>query len=254
MNDPLVVAVVYDLTFEDDVKFTPPSKGVSFPGSDFNIEIEGTKVRLLPINHFSDRQSARAAADRLARSWEVLIGLEVGTTGVRLVHEKTEIVDRNPTPGVIELHSEIEISMGALGAVSLTRGWNRYPTAPDPTFDLTLDAEVIWQRYRMYKEGREPLLSMGYAILTTVKTVAGGEEKALKSHNIDSKVFSKIGDLTANRGDKLSARKFLSKNTPLKPEERAWLEKAIEKLIIQVGRSKSGPPVQRLTMNDLPPL
>ncbi|WP_133248123.1 hypothetical protein [Comamonas sp. JNW] len=254
MNDPHVVAVHYELKFEADVQYKPPLVLEIFQGSEFDIEVEGSKVRMLPKIHFADRQSARTAADRLARNWEVLISLEVGTIGARLVYEWTEIVDRNPTTGVIELHSEMEISLSAFGTASVIRPFNKYPTAPDSTFNLSPDTEFIWLRYKFYKEGREPLLSMAYFVLSAINARAGNQKQAAKDLNIQEEFLKKIGELSSGRGDSLSARKMTKFTVPLEPDERVWLEKAVEKLIIQVGRSWAGSPAQRLTMGDVPPL
>lgn len=254
MNDPHVVAVHYELTFEADVQYRPPQVRETFRGLEFDIEVEGPKVRMLPKSHFADRESARTAADRVARAWEVLIALEVGTLGARLKYENTEIVDRNPTPSVIKLQAEAAVSASAFGSATLIRSLNRYPTAPDNNFDLTPDAEFIWQRYRMFKEGREPLLSMAYFVLTAVETPAGGRKPAAIALNVEEDVLRKIGELSSTRGDSLSARKHASTIVPLKLNEQVWLEKAIEKLIVQVGRSRAGSPRQRLALRDLPPL
>jgi len=254
MNDPHVVAVHYELTFEADVQYRPPQVRETLRGSEFDIEVEGSKVRMLPKSHFADRDSARTAADRVARAWEVLIAFEVGTLGARLKYEKTEIVDRHPSPGIIELQAESFASATVFGSATLIRSLNRYPKAPDSAFELTPDAEFIWQRYRMFKEGREPLLSMAYFVLTAVETPAGGRKPAAKALNVEEELLRKIGELSSTRGDSLSARKHAGSIVPLKSNEHVWLEKAIEKLIVQVGRSRTGPPSQRLTLSDLPPL
>lgn len=254
MNDPHVVAVHYQLVFDDDVQYRPPKLRETFAGPDFDIEVEGPQVRMLPKAHFSDRESARAAADRIARAWEVLIALEVGTLGGRLKYEKTEIIDRDPTPGVIEVQAEAAAFATAFGTATLIRSFNGYPQPPDQTFQLTPDAEFIWQRYRLFKEGREPLLSMAYFVLTAVETPAGGRKPAAIALNTEENVLRKIGELSSTRGDTLSARKHSNSSAPLQPNEQVWLEQAVQKLIIQVGRSRAAPPIERLTLGDLPPL
>lgn len=254
MNDPHVVAVQYELAFEIDVQYEPPESLVTYPGADFDVQLESRRVRFIPKSHFADRESARAASDQVARAWEVSIGLEVETLGARLRYEKTEVIDRNPTPGFIEVHAEGIACSTAFGTLTVTRSLDRYPQPPDPTFKLTPDADFIWQRYRMFKEGREPLLSMAYFVLTAVESPAGGRKRAASALNVDEYILQKLGELSSTRGDSLSARKHANSSVPLQPNEQAWLQRAIEKLIIQVGRSNSGPPGQRLTIGDLPPL
>ena len=254
MNDPHVVALHYELSFASDVDYKPPHSPLSYRRADFDIELGGAHVRFIPKTHFPDRQSARAVCDPLARAWEVMIALEVGTLGVMLQYQKTEIIDRNPTPGVIELHAETFASATTFGTATLIKSFNRYPQAPDSNFLLTPDAEFLWQRYRMFKEGREPLLSMAYFVLTAIESPAGGRKAAAMALNVDESILRKIGELSSTRGDNLSARKLANAITPLQPSERMWLEKSIECLILQVGRSQAGRSQQALTFGDLPNL
>lgn len=254
MNDPHVVALHYELTFGTDVAYQPPQSPIAYQHPSFDIELDGAHVRFIPKAHFGDKEAARAACDPVVRAWEVLIALEVGSLDSHLRYQKTEIIDRNPTPGVIELHVESIASATSFGIATLVRSLNHYPHAPDPAFHLSPDAEFLWHRYRMFKQGREPLLSMAYFVLTAVEAPAGGRKAAATAFNVDENILRKIGELSSTRGDKLSARKHAITVVPLGSDKAAWLQRAVEKLIVQVGRSHAGRPPQALTFADLPTL
>ncbi|WP_156955109.1 hypothetical protein [Polaromonas glacialis] len=221
---------------------------------DFEIIVHGCLVSFLPQSHFVDRDSVRAASDPIARAWELMIALEVGAINAHLKYKNTEIVDRAPTPGVIELHAEAIASATAFGHAMLIQSFKRYPQPPDPSFQFTPDVDFLWQRYCLFKKGREPLLSMAYFVLTMIEIPAGGRRPAATTLNIEEDVLRKIGELTSTRGDRLTARKRSNTELPLEAQEQVWLEAAVKKLILQVGRSAAGPAHTRLSLADLPDL
>ena len=197
--------------------------------------------------HFADRQAARAAVDLIARAWEIMIAFDVGVPDFELNYEKTEVVDRAPTPGTMVVQLEGIAATIVFGRPTVVRSLHRYQGAPDPTFQFTLDVELLWQRFRMYKEGREPILSMAYFALTVIEGLAGGRPPSAIAFNIEEDVLRKIGELSSTRGDSLTARKCPHSEHPLQVNEQAWLEEALKKVILQVGRSGAAPASTRLT-------
>ena len=133
----------------------------------------------------------------------------------------------------------------------ITRG--KYPDPP-VGFHLTPDAESIWLRFRGYKDGREPLLSMAYFCLTLVRSAGGGQSNAAKAFGIGQSVLRKLGDLASNRGDRAVARKAHATSQPLADAEHKWIEATIKQLVLRLCDPPSRYQRAPLTMADLPPL
>lgn len=255
MNDPHVVALSYQLVFGSNVRYEPPQSKVTYARPDFDIELFGGEIRFLPKAHFADRNSAQVACRPLVLAWEVAIALEVGSLDVKLQYKSTEIVDRNPTPGVFHIDAEAAGYAVSFIDANFIRSLRNYPKAPPLDFLLNPESDCIWQRYRMYKEGREPLLSMAYFILSMLEKPRGGRQSAATTLNIDPAILGKIGKLSSTRGDNLSARKHESAlGEALEFHEILWLEKAVENLVIHIGTSPEGRAKKPLLMSDLPAL
>ena len=254
MNDPHVTAVNYELVFEKDFIYAPPPGEITYLVSDFQIAVEGLKVAFRPEKHFADRASARAKADAIVGAWELKLAMDLRTLGVALEYVSTDLVDRAPTPGVIEVQLEATALATVTCAGTLTRTFRDYVPRPDADFIVTPNVESLWQRYRMHKEGKEPLLGMAYFCLTLVRSHAGGLGSASQAFNIELQLLRKIGELTSTRGDMRSARKMSSAVQSLSSVEQSWVDEAVRSIILQVGRSSNGPSSFKLRMAHLPAL
>ena len=114
-------------------------------------------------------------------------------------------------------------------------GMSHYP-APAKHFVLTPNAESLWLRYVGFLEGREPLLSMAYFCLTVLESASGSRGAASKRYRISEKVLRKLGELTATRGDRLSARKATARpQQSLSGAESAWIQSVVKALILRAG-------------------
>jgi hypothetical protein len=210
--------------------------------------------------HVTTSEEARALVDPALRDWEMEIELAKGPGELRFIYENAEIIDRTPpTPGVIRNHVLVTLQDALLvssGTATrhVTRG--KYPDAP-VGFHLTPDVESILLRFRGYKEGREPLLSMAYFCLTVVESVAGGRNRrrnAAKTFGIAQNVLDKLGDLTANRGDRAIARKAHATSQPLTDAEHKWIKATIKELVLRLCDPPQHSERKQLTMADLPPV
>jgi hypothetical protein len=255
MNDPHVVAVHYNLELDETVIYQPPEAPVEYSLTEFTVRVDGRHVVLLPQAHYPSSEAVLVACEPLVRAWQLMIAVDFGSVDVRLKYEQTELVDRAPTPGVVELQSE-SIAFGATFMdATIVRTFNRHPRAPDATLRVTPDVGSLWQRYCGYKRGKEPLLSMAYFVLTVVEALGGNSRPAAaRTFNVEESVLRKIGELSSTRGDSLTARKRPDAARPLQSEEHLWLEQAVQKLILQLARSNGAPPLTPLRLADLPAL
>ncbi|MCI0531824.1 MAG: hypothetical protein L0Y74_07755 [candidate division Zixibacteria bacterium] len=244
MNDPHVKALMYRLVPPDGVEFQAPV--LDFETSDFSCRLSGDILELKPKEHYQSEDEARAVTDPFIRSWEIHAGLVAGRPEFMLRFESSSIVDRHPTPGRREVFLKESVHM--LDSVYIKKICGAYPVPPQE-FALSSVVEALWDRYCKYLAGNEPLFSMAYACLTLLGP--GPRKDVARNLGIEEKILNKLGELTSQRGDALTARKIDQNIKPLKPEEKTWVEETLKAIIRHIATpSKS----TNLTMKDLPTL
>jgi hypothetical protein len=259
MPDLHVVALIYRLQPSDYISYAKPPPRV-FENEIARFHLEKDQLRCEMKLHVATSEEARALVDPILRDWEMEVELARGRGELRFTYENAEIIDRTPpTPGTIRGHVMVALQDALLvstGNVSCHITRKNYPEPP-VGFHLTADAESILLRFRGYKAGREPLLSMAYFCLTVAESAAGKRKRrsnAAKALGISERVLSKLGDLTTKRGDRANARKAQSSAEPLTRRESAWIEATIKQLVLQLCDPPPNYERQQLTMADLPPL
>ena len=128
--------------------------------------------------------------------------------------------------------------------------------APPQRFRLSSEAEMMYLRYKLYRDGRESLLGVAYWCLTVIEYSARGRTEAADQYRIDLKILRRLGELCGNRGDINEARKLSGQAgvVPLKQEEREWIKTVIKTLILRVGEYAFNPiaKLTQITMSDFP--
>lgn len=113
---------------------------------------------------------------------------------------------------------------------------------------------VITHRYREYKDGREPLGTMTYAVVNLLQESARGSRNAAREFGISENVLDKMRQLSSTRGSYLTARKFDSSLVPrdFSDGEVSWMESAVEAVVSQLESlaSSRGEPRFVLTLGD----
>jgi hypothetical protein len=132
---------------------------------------------------------------------------------------------------------------------------NTYPPPPQDV-RTTPEVEAAYGRWKAFREGREPLQSMAYAVLTLLESVAGRRREAASTFQVDGRVLDTIARLSSTKGDAVTARKFKQglQVDPLSGGESSWLEAAVRQLVRRVGEHAAGIRLSRMTMHDLPAL
>jgi len=256
MRDPHVVSLRYRVEFAATVTFNNPP-ALEYESDKFRMRLEnGTAVFELK-EHFPSVEVARGIVDTFVRAWELDVALNSGRREITFVYENAKVIDRNPPPPgkprVIQLAGIASATSFGIATVSVAR--TEYPSPPR-YFALNPDVETLWQRFEGYTQGREPLLAMAYFCLTLLEARAGSRKDAENAYRIHYAVLSKLGELTANKGDKESARKTNDAKTfaPLTKIEIGWIEAALKAIIRRVGEIDTTPSASIITMNDLPKL
>jgi hypothetical protein len=257
MRDPHVVSLTYLAVPSESASFDRASP-IGGTIEDIRYSLGEGRLVIEPAAHFSSAEEARAHVDPLLRAWEIDIGLQFGSPELSFAYETAEVIDRNPPPpgsgGAVLIATLGELTIaGAAATLTVSRG--RYPSPPR-TFRTSPDVETLWMRYQGYRNGREPLPSMAYLCLTTLEAIAGGRQLAATMFKISPQVLSKMGQVTSERGDPTSARKYsaVKSGSPLAGPEVHWLEEAVKAIIRRVGEAHDVNALPTITLNDLPAL
>jgi uncharacterized protein YheU (UPF0270 family) len=259
MIDPHVEKLYYKVVTREHTDYDKAAP-LEEKTDDFMMTLQGVKAVFFMKKHFSTEQEARAVVDEYIKRWEILIGIEHGPDELKLIFEKSDIIDRAPTPerkGGLTIHVKNGIHVVTGSDVKLHLSRSKYPTLPKQ-FSLSLDVETMYFRYKAYKENRETLPSMAYMCLTVLETSAGGRKEAATCYHIHEEVLNKLGELCSTKGTKEEIRKApkTGQFIPLSSTERAWIETVIKSLIRRAGEWAYDPTadLKKIRMADLPTL
>jgi len=258
MNDPHVTLLHYAIKSDDRIKYhDPPQFCVK---NDLGIfTISGSNLTVQPWDHFDRAADARAHIEPFLLAWSMREDLKLGLDALTFEFSDADVVDRAPyVPGGARTLRVEAASLAVVGDnVTVRRTLREYalpPTAHEPAAEY----EIGHARWRRYAQGREPLQSMAYFVLTLAEASHGGRKKAAAALGVELDILSKLGVLTSeNKGDARTARKVKRslRFADLSPDEAAWLECATRLLILRLGGADlDGGPKAVLTMADLPHL
>lgn len=244
MNDPHVAALKYKIEVYKPYKFHDPAD-VKIDTQEFGGELSKGMLTLEPRQHFATEVEVRPSADAFVLAWEVDAGLRHGCHWLHFCFEKSEIIDRQPTPGALEGRSHGRATVTGL----LTATLSAYPNPPQ-CFVASPEVKKLWDRYCRFLAGKESLQSTAFWCLTLLQEQVGRKSAANK-YRIGRTVMNNLARLSTERGDSLTARKVTRNQTPLAEKERDWMESAIRAIIRHIATQSAG---GRLIMADLPPL
>jgi hypothetical protein len=259
MEDPHVERLVYRVSASEFILYDNPDP-VMLQHDLGTFALKEARLTVKPADHFSDEDEARRIIDPFLRAWEIAADLEKRTPRtIRFTFERAEIIDRAPpSPGsaqVLRARAACSIALTSNACIKLV--CKTYP-GPPRAFRSTPEVETGYLRWCNFRQGKEPLQSMAYAILTLVEGVGGNRmdrrEKAGRRYGIESAVLNTIGDLCSVRGDSETARKFVTGMSDLSSAEKQWLEQAIRRVVLRIGEYPGEAPLPEITMADLPTL
>ena len=258
MRDPHVASLRYRLKpFETTIYKN--AQAVTGNRSEFEYYLNDGILTCHMREHYPTEREARRVVDDFLYSWKIKTALELEGSEMEFEFEYSNLIDRNPPPpGNSEFvhvsgSSGVKFTGSAISELCITR--REYPEPPI-VFTVTPDVETLWGRYKKYLDKKsDELLSMAYACLTFIEKKAGGSRKpAANLFKIDEPILNMLGNLTANRGDALTARKFPKKGDliPLSVKEKKWIEAAVKIFILRMGELANIQTAKSITMNDLP--
>ena len=256
MNDPHVVALIYRVDHGKQYDYSK-AKRRHFKAAEFLLEIEDEWVRFKFKTHYATEDEARNAIDNYISAWEFDACLKGGENYFRLRFDKSEIVDRSPTPGATVAHATpVRFKFSVISTAEVIVGVPEYPLPPSD-IALNPDVETMYTRYMGYRRGNEPLASMAYFCLTVLEhstSLEGkGEHAADRKYQIGKSVLKKIRVLSSRKGGQF-ARKGDAVTNDFTSQERTFLEQAIQRIIRRAAEKAHSPDkvLPKISLSDLP--
>jgi len=262
VNDPHVAALIYAVGAEGSTKYENATPlAVDHPFG--RIAIEAGKLRFEPKQHYATEQEAIEAIGPFLHAWEAHAALEARVPGLlRFHYEKAEIIDRSPRPpdpsNPAPLQLNLRMTMGVhaeLGYVVPSRTLHAYPPPP-VAFECSQEFEDAFARWTRLQSGLDSLQGASYFILTVLErssqSITDQRRAAATKYGIDYLVLRKIGELSSERGNATTARKYV--RIDLTPAVRHWLFEATLLMIRRLGESASGVSLSMVTFQHLPTL
>jgi len=253
MNDPHVVALFYTIEHDKSVNYEK-AKPLVYDEPEFRIKIKDKEVCFELKEHYATESEARQSIDKYICIWELDAGLKHGHDYFELKFDRAKIVDRNPTPGEIEVSATFTTGIPT-ASFTLTVAPANYPSPPSG-LSINPDIQTMYDRYMNYRRSHEPLVSMAYFCLTVLESTAKTRKRAAQYYKIGSRVLNKIGELSTKKGGPLEARKREGVDDDLTEQERSFLQEAVKKMIYRMAEKINDPAksLSQITLNDLPPV
>lgn len=261
MNAPHVAALLYRVEHDESVSYKG-AEPLVLDESAFRLEVKDGQIRFELKNHYATEEEAREAIEDYIRSWEFAVCLRYGPESFRIKFHKAEIVDRNPTPGVLHIRGSLTGEAGKISG-KWVFGFRNFPSPPSG-IRINADVRTMFDRYMNYRRKQEPLPGTAYFCLTVLENMAEGKKPdgegkrkaASRYFQIDEEVLGEIGRLSSTKGGPSGARKGGGVSHDLTNGERCFLEEAIEKMILRAAERVHDPDADlpKITFSDLSPL
>ena len=263
MNDPHVVALIYDVKHGDSFDYRNAKLLVrDEPG--FLLTVENKKARFEMKEHFATERSARASIHDYIRVWEFDACLESGPDSFQLEFAVPEIVDRDPTARGLSVSAR---AGAPTVSMRLTVVPSTYPSPPPDMAVRPHDSAVdtMFQRYMRDHSNQDALSDLAYFCLTILEDEAtsganfGRKERRRRTaakFDIEVVVLNKVGDLSSTKGGKMGARKVEGTSQDFSTGERLFLRHAVKRMIRRAAEKAYDPArqLEEIKLSDLPPL
>lgn len=243
MNDPHVVALIYDFLPEPSVDYSR-AEPLRHEEAAFDLSVAEGIARFDMKEHFATEEEARRVVDRFVRQWRLYARLQGTRRSFKLKFKRPIIEDRDPTPGVVSLAGGLRAEVRIGGGASLTIRAHEYPSPPQSPLTITPDAQGMYDRFVGYLEGKEPLPSMAYFCLNVLERSAGASgkkrQRAAKKYAVEEDVLNEIGKLSSRKGG-AQARKGEGLGAELEPTEVRFLKRAVGAIILRMAEMDADP-------------
>lgn len=261
---PRVKTLVYKVISGESVDYEKAS--VTIEKTDcFTLRLSSKWAYFEFEQEISTTKEARNIVDEFLTCWEVYIGLEHDPGDLRFDFDHAEyeaVEESSSTHTLIAESGTVKIVMSDQAQLHVSR--IRFPSRPH-RFKLSPDVITMYDRYKLYRQGKESITSMAYMCLTILEASARATDsycktrnlrgKASHQYNIEYEVLDRLAMLVSTKGDQSEARKAPKDGIfkPLNHEDREWVVRAIKVLIRRTGEYAYAPgdSLRKITMCDL---
>jgi hypothetical protein len=255
MDYPHVKKLYYRVISSEETDYDKAAS-ISDETYDFKWKLSKDQLAIEMKAHRNTEREAREIVEEYLKGWEVTAGLLHGPDSLSFRFSSSIILDRSSndtydrnTVLTVDPSETIVLS----DEIKLHVSHGNFPDPPQ-NFKASPEVEMMFLRYKMYRDGRESLLNMAYWCLKVMEYTAGGRPEASDQYQIDQRVFRKLGELCSSRGDVYEARTLKGNAAipPLKPVEREWIRAVVKRLILRVGEYAYDPVAKlpMITMSD----
>ena len=257
MNDPRVVSLHKKIEHASWIDYfrAGPFK---FGEQEFDVRVADELVRFSMNDHFATEQEARDTVEEFIRGWELDAALARGHGAFKLQFDKSEMVDRNPTPGVIQAQANPARFTFSTSPTQGTGSPRDYPRQPSIRLTPSPGVESMFLRYAAYRGGREPLAPMAYFCLEVLLASTGKRRgrlvAAARRYRISQRVLNRLADLTSSKGG-AGARKAEGAHQELTAQEKRFVEAAVTTIIRRAAEVAHDPDAElpEISMSELLP-
>jgi hypothetical protein len=126
------------------------------------------------LEHHATVESARSLVDPFLHDWEVAAGLQFGPGALTFTFSGASVIDRRPHTVAPRQRTEIladGLQPGDSVVATLRR--SAFPSAPE-SFQASRLVEVLYERFKGYRQGKEPIAAMACYCLTAIERSGGG--------------------------------------------------------------------------------
>ena len=253
MNDPHVDKLHYKIEHASQVDYSA-TETLEQSEEDFNVRVGAEKVCFTMKRHCATECEACEVVRDYIDAWELSALLERGPGAFRLRFDYSEIIDRDPTPGVDSVAARPIRVVVSVSEPTVTVAPRFFPEPPRQPLKITLEVEAMQQRFREYRLGRRSLGELAYFCLDILKTQRG-LKFAANHFGISKKVLGSMGELSSTAGGD-QARKASGVARDWSQEESQFLEAAVRLMIRRFAEKACDPhgSLPSIGIADLPPL
>lgn len=253
MNDPRVAALHYRVEHWSYVDYSK-ARPVNHEEDGFRVAVEEDRVRFEMKGDHPTLDSALEVVGPYISNWELDAALMSRPGEFKLRFVKSEIVDKNPTPGQHRVNAD-PIHWKFTTSIPTVTKSSQYPKPPTGvSLRHNDDVKHMLDRYDDLRNGKDKLPSVAQFCLTKLEELAGGRGNAAQRFVISKRVLNKVGELADKKGGPAMARKAKGTYDDLSPEEVRFLDRVTKVFIRRVAEEAHSPggPFQRITVKDFP--
>jgi hypothetical protein len=204
----------------------------------FRYSLKYRSAAFFPLERYTDQDAARAALEPKLRAWELDTDLWYCPGALRFKFLSAQVHAAAPQPGAISGVAAIclaSVTVKAYATVTASRF--RPPPTEFAVNDCVQDVAAL-----LIQAKADPMvfLKNTYSIVTRLDFEFGGRAAAAQALRISRPVLTRLARLATERGTGAEVRKFTAARSPLSPEEREWMTRALEAIVRRTGALASG--------------